>query len=141
MTSSRRRYPEQTPVLARRALVQLLLLAVADVENPAGRKRDFRFPKDLLKSIPDFQRHTPDAAVLTANGGVLAGGIHTHVVQRGLPRQVVRAPELGSSVGLRKRKRSDFSVVRARAHQIPNAACSRLKSRASNLPKLEAETF
>lgn len=42
----------------------------------------------------------PDAAVLAADGSVLAGGVDTHVVEGGLPHQVVRASELSPSVGL-----------------------------------------
>ena len=43
---------------------------------------------------------SPDAAVLTAHSGVLAGGVHTHVVQGGLAHHVVGTPEPGSSLSL-----------------------------------------
>lgn len=54
---------------------------------------------DLQKHI-HVLTHLPDAAVLTANSSILAGGVHTHVVQCGLTHHVVRTPELFSSVCL-----------------------------------------
>lgn len=49
--------------------------------------------------------HSPDAAVLTANRSILAGGVYIHVVQGGLPHHVVRTPELCSSVSLKNEKK------------------------------------
>lgn len=56
-------------------------------------------------------RTSPDAAVLTANGGVLAGGVDRHVVERGFPDRVVRAPELRSSVGLKEKQRRELPEI------------------------------
>lgn len=63
-----------------------------------------------------FQKHahvptrSPDAAVLTAHSGILAGGVHTHVVQGGLAHHVVGTPELGSSFSLWNKQKTVFSV-------------------------------
>lgn len=109
MECAGRRYPKQTAVLTQGPLVEFLLFAAADVENPE-RVRWGKNQTILKMSFSDdswtFQKHahvptrSPDAAVLTAHSGILAGGVHTHVVQGGLAHHVVGTPELGSSFSL-----------------------------------------
>lgn len=113
-------YPEQTAILTQGSLVEFLLFAAADVENPAKKERHLKnvgkkrlsckinFP---VANLTDLQIHvhvrtcSPDAAVLTANSSILAGGVYAHVVQCGLPHHVVGTLELCSSVSLPNKKK------------------------------------
>lgn len=87
----------------------MLKILQSEGKEASKIKKKMKIFKDSspIADLMDLQMHThsPDAAVLTADSSILAGGVYTHVVQGGLPHHVVRTPELCSSVSLRSEQK------------------------------------
>lgn len=59
---------------------------------------------------------SPDAAVLTANGCVLPGRLHVHVVQRGLPHHMMSPRKLQALLRLSPREQKKKYVFAPTSH-------------------------